>query len=154
MDEVDSGLIRTGLRAKITLDPFPGRTLGGSVTRVAPYVLDVESQNRTVEIEVELEDEEFSSKLLPGTSADVEVVLEVRIDVLRVPTSAILEGGRVLVLDGGTLVERHIEAGVRNWELTEVSSGLDEGDKVVVSLERAEVRAGAAAVEEDQQARP
>jgi HlyD family secretion protein len=154
MDEVDSGLIRAGQSAKVTLDPFPGRSFTGRVTRVAPYVLDVESQNRTVEIEVELDDADLASRLLPGTSADVEIVLDVRTDVLRVPTNALIEGGRALVLEGGRLSERQIDAGVRNWEFTEVESGLHEGDKVVVSLERAEVKAGAAAVEEGLRPRP
>ena len=38
-------------------------------------------------------------RLLPGTSADVEVILETRENVLRVPTPALLEGNRVLVVE-------------------------------------------------------
>ena len=98
MDEVDSGAIRTGQRAKVTRR-FPSRRLvsRGRVVRVAPYVLDVEAQNRTVEIEVEFDDQEVAARILPGTSADVEVVLEARDQVLRLPTSALLEGNRTLV---------------------------------------------------------
>ena len=50
----------------------------------------------------------------------------------------------VLVVDGRTLVERPVEVGLRNWDETEVRSGLAEGDRVVVSLDRAEVKAGVA----------
>ena len=52
------------------------------------------------------------------------MILSARDDVLRIPTSALLEGGRVLVLEDGRLVERTLQAGLRNWDLTEVDGGL------------------------------
>jgi HlyD family secretion protein len=143
MDEVDSASIHPGQSAKVTVDSHPGESFAGKVTRVAPYVVDVEAQNRTVEIEVEFEDVEFASRLLPGTSADVEVVLEVHEGVLRIPTSALLDGRRVLLADDGVLVENTVEIGLKNWDYAEVRSGLDEGQSVVVSLDRLEVKAGA-----------
>jgi HlyD family secretion protein len=143
MDEVDSGRIRTGQAVWVTLDPYPGRRFRGEVVRVAPYVLDIEAQNRTVEIEVELEDREFSSGLLPGTSADVEVILETHDDVLRLPTEALLEGNKVFVVENDHLVERPLEVGLKNWNFTEVTGGLVAGDAVVISLDRPEVKAGA-----------
>jgi len=146
MDEVDSGRIRPGQRAKLTVDSRPGEEFSGQVVRIAPYVLDLETQNRTVEIEVEFDDQEFAANFLPGTSADVEVVLETRSDVRRIPTSALLEGRRVLVLVDGVLEERPVELGLRNWDYAEVRGGLDAGDHVVVSLDRIEVQAGARAV--------
>ena len=94
------------------------------------------------------DDPKAPGRLLVGYSADVEVILEARRDVLRVPTSALLQGGRVLVLDGERLVERSVKTGVANWEHTEITSGLAAGDKVVTSLDRAGVKAGAAAVVE------
>ncbi len=145
MDEVDSGAIRPGQPAKLTIDSRPGETFMGSVLRVAPYVLDEEAQNRTLEIEVALEDRSLAETLLPGTSADAEVILEARDDVLRVPTSALMREEKVLVLEGGELVEREIEVGLRNWQFVEVRSGLDEGERVVVSLDRLEIVAGARA---------
>jgi HlyD family secretion protein len=146
MDEVDSGRIRPGQRAKLTVDSRPGEEFSGQVVRIAPYVLDLETQNRTVEIEVEFDDQEFAANFLPGTSADVEVVLEMRSDVRRIPTSALLEGRRVLVLVDGVLEERPVELGLRNWDYAEVRGGLDAGDHVVISLDRIEVKAGAQAV--------
>ena len=123
-------------------------------TVVAPYVIDVEAQNRTVEIEVELEDPEIARTLLPGTSADVEVVLERREDVLRVPTSALLEGSRVLVTRDGELESRDVEVGLRNWDYAEVTGGLAEGQLVVLSLDRAEVEPGARVTVEQVEYRP
>jgi HlyD family secretion protein len=143
MDEVDSAKIQVDQPAVVTLDSHPGQEFPGRVVRVAPYVLDVEAQNRTVEIEVELEDPELAARFLPGTSADVEVVLEVRSGVLRIPTAALLEGDRVLVPSNGTLEERAVGVGLKNWEYAEVTSGLEAGQSVVVSLDRVEVQPGA-----------
>lgn len=142
MDEVDAGALRPGLPARVAVDSHPGRHFAGHVVRVAPYVLDREEQNRTVEIEIELEDAAIAERLLPGTSADVEVVLDARDGVLRIPSSALLFGDKVLVVEKERLVERSVEPGLRNWDLTEVRSGLVEGDRVVVSLDRPDVRAG------------
>jgi HlyD family secretion protein len=119
------------------------------VVEVAPYVVDRLEQNRTVEIELELEDEAVAATLLPGTSADAEVILSAREGVVRIPTAALLEGGKVLVLEGDRLVERPLTLGLRNWDFTQVEGGIPEGARVVVSLDRPEVRAGALARAEE-----
>ena len=143
MDEVDSLKVRVGQQAIVTVDSRPGESFLGRVVRVAPYVLDFEAQNRTVEIEVELDDKALAGRFLPGTSADVEVVREVRERVLRIPANSLLEGGRVLVPKDGVLEERTIKVGLRNWNYAEVQSGLEEGELVVTTLDRAEVKLGA-----------
>lgn len=142
MDEVDSARIAPGQPVRVTIDAYPGRAFPGRVTRVAPYVLDREEQNRTVEIEVALDNPD-AVRLLPGTSADVEVILQAREDVLRVPTPALLEGGKVLMVEDGKLEERTVRTGLRNWDWTEVLEGLSPGDQVVTSLDKPEIKAGA-----------
>jgi HlyD family secretion protein len=143
MDEVDSGSIEPGQRAKITVDSHAGVVFPGRIHRVAPYVLAVEAQNRTVEVEAEFDDSVLATSLLAGTSADIEVILEVHENVLRIPTSALREGKSVLIPEDGVLVEREIGIGLKNWDFAEVTSGLSEGDPVVVSLDRVEVQPGA-----------
>lgn len=143
LDEVDVARVRPGLRARITLDAYPGRAFSGRVVRVAPYVTDLQGQSRTFDVEVEFDDAEFARSLKPGTSADVEIVLEARDRVLRVPSYALVEGRRVLVVRDSVLVEVPVRTGLRNWEFTEITDGLAPGDPVVVSLDRVEVRAGA-----------
>ena len=146
MDEVDSARLATGQAARVTVDSHRGVELAAKVVRIAPYVLDFEEQNRTVEIDAELDDQDFARTLLAGTSADIEVVIEGRDDVLRIPTASLIEGRRVLVLRDGYLRGVEVETGLRNWDFTEVRSGLDEGARVVVSLDRIEVKDGAEAV--------
>lgn len=143
MDEVDSATVQVDQPARVTIDSHRQSSFMGRVSRVAPYVLDLEAQNRTVEIEVELDPHD--QLFLPGTSADVEIILDTREDVLRVPTATILEGNHVLILQDGTLVQRQITTGLRNWDFTEVLEGLEAGTPVVTSLDRVEVVAGAQA---------
>ncbi|MGE5345720.1 MAG: efflux RND transporter periplasmic adaptor subunit [Acidithiobacillales bacterium] len=146
LDEVDVAKVRTGLPVRITFDAYPGRTFAGRVTRVAPFVLDVKEQNRTVEVDAALDDSAFAEKLKPGLSADVTVVLRTVENVLRIPGYALLEGDHVLVLRDGRLVRVAVKTGLKNWDFVEITGGLSEGDLVVVSLDRPEVKAGARAV--------
>lgn len=145
MDEVDSARIKPGLEARLTVDSHRGRELPGHVLRIAPFVVDREEQNRTVEIEVDFEDPAFAATLLPGTSADVEAILERRDDVVRVPTPCVIEGKRALVLRQGKLEEVNLELGLRNWQFAEVVAGLAPGDRVVRSFDQPAIKAGALA---------
>ncbi len=152
IDEVDAAKVRLGQSVRVTLDAFGERVLPGRVRRIAPYVLDQEKQARTVEVEVEIEEPPSDSPLLAGYSADVEIVLERREGVLRIPTAAVRAGEppSVLVLnrDNGVIEAREIEVGLSNWDRTQVTAGLKKGDQVILSLDRDGVEAGAAAVAE------
>jgi len=143
MDEGDSAGIHRDQSVRVTVDSLRDRWLDGTVTYLAPFVLDVEEQNRTMEIEVDLADQDLARTLRPGTSADVEVVLERREKVLRIPSQALLQGRRVLVVDGERLVDRPVQTGIRNWQFTEITSGLKEGEEVVLTVDQTGVAAGA-----------
>ena len=151
IDEVDAPRIRMDDTARVSLDAFRDRRFSGKVRRIAPFVLDIEKQARTVEVEVELSEVPENNGLLAGYSADVEVIVDRREDTLRIPTEAVQEENRVLLLDPdtGLLAERRIEPGLHNWDFTEVRSGLKPGDRVVLSLDREGVKDGAAARIED-----
>jgi len=131
--------------SRITLDAIKGKSFAGKVKRIAPYVLELEKQARTVEVEVEFIEPPTAENLLVGYSADVEIVHTTHDKVLRIPTQTLLEGKRVLVYSpaSGTLEERTVTTGLSNWELTEIVSGLNEGDQIVLSLDQAGVKAGA-----------
>ena len=58
---------------------------------------------------------------------------------------ALIEGNRTLVVNDDHLVQRPVETGLANWAFTEIVDGLSEGELVVLSLDRAEVQAGARA---------
>lgn len=143
MDEVDAPKIQPGQPVRITLEALAGRVFDGRVKRVAPYITAVEKQARTVEVDVDFVHPEEAKGMLVGYSADVEIVLATRPDTLRIPTAALREGSKVLVVEDGRLVERTLKTGVANWEYTEVLEGLNAGERIVTSLEREGVKAGA-----------
>lgn len=150
MDEVDSPKLHEGQTVRISLDAMPKKTFPGHIRRVAPYVLAIEKQSRTVDVEAVFDNPGEIGKLLVGYSANVEIILMVHDKAVRVPTSALLEGGRVLVAGAeGILEERKIKTGLSNWEFTEVLEGLAAGDQVVTSLEREGAKAGAYFVAEE-----
>ena len=142
MDEVDAPRIKPGQPARITLDAMAGQTFSGKVRRIAPYVTEVEKQARTVDVEADF-DTPPKQGLLVGYSADVEAIIERRDNVLRVPTQAIQQDGTVLMLGAGDKLEaRTLKTGLANWAFTEVMSGLVAGDRVLLSFDQENVKAG------------
>jgi HlyD family secretion protein len=153
IDEVDAAQLKVGMTGRVTLDAYRGRHFAGRVRRLAPYVLAVEKQARTVEVEVEFDRPGDAKNLLVGYSADIEIVVTGRDQVVRIPTPALMPGNRVLLLGpDGVLEQRTIDTGLANWEFTEVKAGLSAGDRVVTSLEREGVKAGAHALPEQKEA--
>ena len=133
IDEVDAPEVRRGQAARVTLDAFRGRAFDGTVRRVAPYVQEFEKQARTVEIEVELDPGQLAG-LLPGYTADVEVLLARHVDALRIPAAVLDEEDRALRYRSadGTLEAVPIKVGLRNWQYVEVLDGLARGDRVAL----------------------
>jgi HlyD family secretion protein len=151
IDEVDAPNIRVGMPARISLDAFSKKIFEGTVSRIAPYVLDIEKQARTVDVEARFSNKADTRNMLPGYSADIEIILAERDHALRIPTEAILEGNKVLLFGpDGVLREREIKTGLGNWAWTEVTAGLAEGDEVVTSVDRTGVMDGANAVRDTQ----
>ena len=138
IDEIDAAQIRPGMSVRITLDAFPKQSFKGRVRSISPYVLEVAKQARTVEIEADFLEGLTSGTLLAGYSADVEIILDSRPEVVRVPTEAVLVDGSVYLLPAGAdrVQRRPIKSGLTNWKFTEVSSGLQKGDTVVTSIDR------------------
>lgn len=143
MDEVDAPKIRVGQEARITLDAMPGKIFPGIVRRIAPYVTEIEKQARTVDIEVDFEHIPADA-LLVGYSADVEVILDRKTGVLRIPTQAIRQSNSVWLVDtNNRLVEQRLEIGLSNWSFTEIRSGLQAGNQVLMSFDQDGIETGA-----------
>lgn len=137
IDEVDARKITKGMPARITLDAFDNITFEGEVSRVGVYVLDLEKQARTVDIDVTFSKADDQYQLLPGYSADVEIVTENKKGKLRIPTEALLHDDYVYLYhqDDDSIAKTKIKPGLSNWKYTEVISGLKEKDKIVSSTD-------------------
>ncbi|MAU50975.1 MAG: efflux transporter periplasmic adaptor subunit [Roseovarius sp.] len=147
IDEVDAAEVRVGMESRIHLDAFKNRKFEGTVRRISPYVLDIEKQARTVDIEASFVNPEDIIDLLAGYSADVEIILATRDDTLKIPTESIVDGTSVYVFYDDEKVVRQmpITTGLANWAFTEVLSGLQEGQSVVVNVDKPGLKDGASA---------
>ena len=135
IDEIDAPEVVAGLKSRITMDAFGQKEFPATVRRVAPYVLDLEKQARTVEIEAVFDNpQEF---LLPGYSADITIIVDTSEEALSIPSQAVMGGNSVYLINSdGTISEKEIEVGLSNWQVTEVLGGLSLDDQIVLSIDR------------------
>jgi HlyD family secretion protein len=150
IDEVDAPKIKNTLTANILLDAFAKQRFPAKIRRISNYVLDREKQSRTVDIEVEFLNVKDLPPMLPGYSADVEIILDQRERVLRIPAEALQEGNFVYLLpaNSDTLQKQPVQIGLKNWQFAEVLAGVQEGERVVTSPEREGVKHGARVIVE------
>ncbi len=150
IDEVDAARIKVDQQARISMDAFSGQSFAGQVLRIGSYVLDIQKQARTVEVEVAFSNPEDIRNLLAGYSADVEIIQQAKPGVLRVPSNAIVDEHYVYILDPDEQIlhKRKVESGLSNWDWTEILSGLQVDELVVTSVDRDGVTDGAPAIAE------
>lgn len=156
VDEADIGQIREGQNVSFTVDSYPDDVFKAKVRQVrqAP----VEAQN-VVSYLVIIDVDNVNGKLLPGMTANVEIITDVRTNVTRIPTNAMRFRPRLadrpkpaaekpaannakkpvarfnvyLVGDDPYRpVRKNIRTGLEGEEYTEVISGIKTGDKVLV----------------------
>jgi len=150
IDEADIGMIDVGQTTYVTFDAYPDTVVEGTVSFVSPVVETSREQNRTVTVKVELDSENDTAAAgrMPykvGMSADLTVVVDKKDGVRYVPANAVMhrpEGMFVYVVENGRVAKRTVEIGLANWDTSEVVAGLDDTDKVVVSLDMANLVPG------------
>ena len=88
IDETDVGRIREGVGVTITVDAFPDQTFHGEVQKVEPRAI-LEQNVITFPVVTEIDNPD--GKLLPGMTAEVEIVAEERNNVLTLPSDAVYD---------------------------------------------------------------
>ncbi len=137
ISEADLANLRVGQAAKIELDALPGQQLDGTLDYIAPT--GTTQQNVTTYLaRVALKPD--GRQLRAGLSAAVSIITEKRSDVLLVPNGAIQEtdsGPQVDLKNGNETKPTPIKIGLVGDAFTEVTSGLKEGDVVMLAAPRA-----------------
>ncbi len=144
IDEVDAPAVKVNMEARIIMDAFGEKQFPARVRRIDPYVLDLEKQARTVDVEVTFIEAGDGEDFLAGYSADVEIITAVENDVLHIPTQALLDGNRVFVYQpqDKLLQEITVRVGLSNWDNSQVLEGLQEGESVVISTDHPDLKDG------------
>jgi len=130
---VDVNRVKAGQKAEVTLDALPDATLQGTVTQIAPAGV-VSSGVVNYPVTVALDDSAAGVKT--GMTASPNIIVEQRDNVLSVPNRAIRSQGRqrfVTVLFEGQQMQVPVQTGLSNDTSTEITSGLKEGDEVVLN---------------------
>ncbi|MGD2078062.1 MAG: efflux RND transporter periplasmic adaptor subunit [Chloroflexota bacterium] len=140
VDEIDIDQIAEGQPVEITLDALPDTVLDGVISEIAPTALTSGAGVVTYLVTINIDPGDIA--LRPGMTANATIITDLLDDVLIVPNWAIRldrETGEALVnreTASGTFEEVPIVTGLRNEQFSEVISGLEEGDVVVVTNER------------------
>jgi HlyD family secretion protein len=136
VDETEIGNLRLGQPARIRVETFKERTFQGRVTQISP--MGVEKDNVT-NFEVRVSIENPGNELKANMTANAEIVLEERPNVLLVPEAAIsYDATRKASVDIHDRSQRNgrrrvpIKVGISNGTRTQVVEGLQAGDRVVL----------------------
>jgi HlyD family secretion protein len=133
--------IANGMRAKVKVEGLPDRKLEGHVTSVAAIpTFNWRSDVRYFDGKVKLDS--APKGIRPGMTAQVEIELNRKSDVLAVPTEAIAhEGGHEFcyVVHEDGLERREVKLGEGTPDMLEISMGLHEGEQVVLNPVASEV---------------
>jgi HlyD family secretion protein len=136
VDESDIGKVYFGQPARIKVESFKEKTFLGKVTRIAP--LGIEKDNVTT-FEVRVSIDNPGGELKANMTANAEILLEEHKNVLTVPEQAVVydkdRNASVEVPDAKQKKGRRsvsIKAGISNGTHTEVLTGLNQGDPVIL----------------------
>ena len=134
--EQDIGQVKSGAKARIKIDAYPGKVFEGAISYVYPTL---NSDTRTVPVRIRLSNP--GGLLKPGMFAQVELPVGSAAKVLTVPVSAVIDSGTrsiVLVQTGegreeGRFEPRQVKLGARSNDYVEVLDGVRAGERVVVA---------------------
>jgi HlyD family secretion protein len=136
VDEADIAHVYLGQPARIKVESFRDRTFSGKVTKIAP--MGVEKDNVTT-FEVRVSINNPGGELKANMTANAEILLDEHKGVLTVPENAVVYDGQRNASvdipdkgkkDGSRRVS--VKVGLSNGSVTEIVSGLKEGDQVIL----------------------
>ena len=136
VDEADIAHVYMNQPARIKVESFRDRVFNGKVTKIAP--LGVEKDNVTT-FEVRVSIDNPGGELKANMTANAEILLDEHKGVLTVPENAVSYDGQknasVDIPDKNVKEGKHkvaVKVGLSNGSVTEILSGLKEGDQVVL----------------------
>lgn len=149
IDEADIGGVKEGQRVTFTVDAFPEDVFSGTVTQVRQ---EATTESNVVTYEVVISAPNENLKLKPGLTANVTIFTSEKTNVLTIPTKAlrfspneallakdetiedVKSPVKVWTQQGKTFKAIAVQTGTTNGTLTEITSGLKAGDKVITEF--------------------
>jgi len=133
LDESDIAWVSIGDPLEVHLSAFPDITIEGTITGVNPVMVSV-NQTWVVELWAEV-NAPSTLQLIPGMTADVEVIAAETNDAVLIPLQALIEGTDgsyqvAIILDDESVEYRDVSVGLRDFANVEILSGLESGEKI------------------------
>ncbi len=147
VNEVDVVKVKVGQPVEIRVDGVRNVTFHGVVASKAPASLTSSqagatntaasaSSNQVVRFEVKVRVTDGDARLRPGMTASVDILLDRKTKVTKIPTEAIRPDETVMIMTGTKekpiLTPRKVTLGLRSDSATEVISGIKPGEKIEV----------------------
>lgn len=133
VDETDMAGVKAGQECEITASVLPDQKLSGKVIKIFPLGKEQES---VIRFKVRAQIDNPPPALRPGMTADITIQIAERKQVLLVPDSAITRSKGKTTVEvlgaSGQPESREVKAGLSNWDETEITDGLKEGETVVI----------------------
>jgi macrolide-specific efflux system membrane fusion protein len=138
VDEVDIGKVKVGQKAIVGLDAYPEIEVEGTVDHISYESTLI---NNVTIYEVDILPEEMPEVFRSGMSANVDIIKESKDNILIIPLEAVKqneEGNFVYINQGNSKkpVERKVKLGISDGENTEIISGIDKNDKILITAQR------------------
>ncbi len=132
IDEIDVPKVKLGQEAIVILDALPDKEVKGRITFISP---ESTTEMGVVFYKTTITLENPDEELKDGMSATAEIIIEQHNDVLLIPNRAIQgswENPFVEVVTEEQIEKRQISIGLSDGIYTEVLSGLEEGEEVIL----------------------
>jgi HlyD family secretion protein len=143
IDELDLGKVKPGLAARVKIPALENKKFTAKVTKTVPFVSSTREQDRTSQIELRFDQNDPSIPV--GASAEIEIVIDEKPNVLVLPARAVLGTSRqryVYQISDGRLSRKNVEIGLGNYDRREIIKGLKAGDVVALPSEDYEMSEG------------
>lgn len=132
LNEVDVARAKVGQQVTLTFDAIEGLEISGTVTEI-DSVGTISSGVVTYAVKIAFDTQD--ERIKPGMSVSAAIITDVKQDALLVPSSAVKNKGTtktVELYNNGKPASTTVEVGISNDTRTQIISGVNEGDTVVV----------------------
>jgi HlyD family secretion protein len=139
VDESNIGQVQLGQQVEVTADAHPGHLFRGSVVRIATTGVST-SNVVTFEVKIEITGDD-KALLKPLMTTNVTIVIERHENVVAVATEGLVRRKghwfALAVKDAGGVEEREVKIGLTDGTMTEIASGLQDGERVQIQRNEA-----------------
>lgn len=133
LTEIDVTSVKPGQKVTMTMDAFPDKTFTGQVLAINT---NGQSSSGVSSYPTIIVFDNSLSNMYPNMSVSANIIIDSKTDILTVPSSAVLSSdgiSTVKILKDGQVSQATVEVGISDNNNTEIISGLNEGEVVIIS---------------------